>query len=191
MTYTIIICILAYIALLTVVHLLRSWIYDKIVSDYPEESLEQLYRECPSAKIPLIVENHTPTDKNGRFLFFKKRKLHIPGDQLVYVESEYNEEMHKFFTENAEWLELFQKRHGWDIVEYDEEDIKEGMLYPQDFVVFKHGFLWRSNYITLDEESSVFGNTHLYFELDPISDASIKDQMESMMRKIYAEIDWS
>lgn len=172
---------------------IKGLVYDPIAKGWitkEKQEKNKKAKKIDNREIPLIVENHTPTDKNGRFLFFKKRKLHIPGDQLVYVESEYNEEIHRFFTENAEWLELFQKRHGWDIVEYAEEDIKEGMLYPQDFVVFKHGFLWRSNYITLDEESSVFGKTHLYFELHPNSDASIKDQMESMMRKIYEEIDW-
>lgn len=170
----------------------RGLVYDSGSDEWKtkeEHELEIRRQKIKNREIPLVVANHTPTHKNDKFLFFEKRKLRIPYDQLVYVESEYSEEIHHFFADNAEWLETWQRWHGWDIAEYDVEDIKEGMFYPQDYSVFRHGFLWCSPTNSWDEESGVYGNIHYYYELNPTSDKSLKDQMESMMRKIYDVID--
>lgn len=154
-----------------------------------EEYEHRLYmRRMENREIPLPVENHVLTDKNDRFMFFRKRKLKIPHNQLVYVETDYNEEMHRFFDENAEWLEAWQRWHGWEIAYYDAEDIKEGMFYPQDYAVFKHGFLRNPGYSSGDRESKAFGDIHYYYEIDADSDVSIKDQMEDLTRKIYASM---
>ena len=142
-------------------------------------------------EIPLTVENHVTPNKNDKFFFYEKRKLKIPYDKLVYVETDYCEKLHHFFSDNAEWLETWQKWHGWDIAEYSYEDIKEGMLYPQDFAVFKHGFLWHSPMSSWDKESDLFGNIHYYYEIDPDSDTPIKEQMELLMRQIYDVVDWA
>lgn len=173
-------------------HKIKGMVFDTDSKEWITKEKQEkniLKKKIENREIPLIAENHVPTDKNDRFMFFEKRKLKIPYDQLVYVESEYNEEMRRFFAENTEWLETWQRWHGWDIAEYDAEDIKEGMLYPQDYSVFKHGFLWRSSFSSWDNESDIFGNIHYYYEIDTNSEIAIKDQMESVMRKIYASID--
>ena len=184
--------ILVYQGIMCINHKIRGMVYDPIRKEWitrDEHEKDKQKKSIENREIPINAENHKPTDKNDRFMFFEKRNLKMPYDQLVYVESEYNEEIHRFFTENAEWLEMWQRWHGWDIVEYDAEEIKEGMFYPDDYVVFKHGFLWRSHMSSWDKESGIFGNIHHYFELDITSEKTIKDQMECMMRKIYDVID--
>lgn len=170
----------------------KGMVYDPVLKDWiTKEKMEVNIRrsKIKAREIPLDTENHVPVDKNGDFFFFEKRQLKIPYDQLVYVETEYNEDIHAFFADNTEWLDTWQRWHGWDIAEYDAEDIKEGMFYPQDYAVFKHGFLWRSPLSSWDRESDVFGNQHHYFEIEPDSEISIKDQMDRMMRKIYGVLD--
>lgn len=152
---------------------------------------DKLKEKLKNREIPLTVENHVTPNKNDKFFFYEKRKLKIPYDKLVYVETDYCEKLHHFFSDNAEWLETWQKWHGWDIAEYSYKDIKEGMLYPQDFAVFKHGFLWHSPMSSWDKESDLFGNIHYYYEIDPDSDTPIKEQMELLMRQIYDVVDWA
>ena len=163
----------------------KAWITKK------ERENNILKEKQKNREIPLTVKNHVTPNKNDRFFFYEKRKLTIPYDKLVYVETDYCEKLHHFFSDNAEWLETWQKWHGWDIAEYSYEDIKEGMLYPQDFAVFKHGFLWHSPMSSWDKESDLFGNIHYYYEIDPDSDIPIKEQMELFMRQIYDVVDWA
>lgn len=170
----------------------RRKVYDQKYKEWitpKEKALRELREKWQNREVPLVIENHATPDKNDQFLFFEKRKLFIPCDQLVYVESEYSEKMHRFFDENAEWLDTWQKWHGWDIAEYSYEDIKEGMLYPQDFAIFKHGFLWCSPFSTSDKEADIFGTVHYYYEIDPDSETPIKEQMELFIRKVYEKID--
>ena len=169
---------------------LKGKVYDSASKEWITKE-EQLKEKQKNREIPLTVENHVTPNKNDRFFFFEKRKLSIPYDKLVYVETEYNEKLHNFFSDNAEWLETWQKWHGWDFAEYSYEDIKEGMFYPQDFAVFKHGFLWHSPMSSWDTESDLFGNIHYYYEIDPDSDTPIKQQMELFMRQIYDVVDWA
>lgn len=164
-------------------------VYDSTSKEWISKE-EQLKEKVENREISLKVENHVPPNKDDRFYFFEKRKLIIPYDKLVYVETVYNDKLHCFFEENEEWLDTWQKWHGWDIVSYNYEDIKEGMLYPEDFAVFKHGFLWHSPTSSCDKDSDIFGNIHYYFEIDPDSATPIKDQMELFMHKIYNNIDW-
>ena len=169
---------------------LKGKVYDSASKEWITKE-EQLKEKQKNREIPLTDENHVTPNKNDRFFFFEKRKLSIPYDKLVYVETEYNEKLHNFFSDNAEWLETWQKWHGWDFAEYSYEDIKEGMFYPQDFAVFKHGFLWHSPMSSWDTESDLFGNIHYYYEIDPDSDTPIKQQMELFMRQIYDVVDWA
>lgn len=167
-------------------------VYDNCLNEWVTKEKwekEQYTKRIEKCEIPLVVENHVTTNKNARFLFFEKRKLVVPCDKLVYVEKEYCEEMHRFFSKNAEWLEAWQRWHGWDIVNYPSDDIKEGMLYPQDFSVFKHGFLWHSSLSSWDKDSDVFGNIHYYYEIDTDSQVPIKEQMDNMMTKIYEKVE--
>lgn len=170
----------------------KGLVYDSVSKEWiTKEQMEAkiLRKKIEAREMPLDVEHHVTVDKNDKFLFFSKRKLIVPYYQLVYVEAEYDECIHAFFTENAGWLETWQRWHGFDIVEYDAEDIKEGMLYPQDYAVFKHGFLWRSPVSSWDKDSEVYGNIHHYFEIDTNSEMPIKEQMERMMSKIYDVIE--
>ena len=144
---------------------LKGKVYDSASKEWITKE-EQLKEKQKNREIPLTVENHVTPNKNDRFFFFEKRKLSIPYDKLVYVETEYNEKLHNFFSDNAEWLE-------------------------QDFAVFKHGFLWHSPMSSWDTESDLFGNIHYYYEIDPDSDTPIKQQMELFMRQIYDVVDWA
>jgi len=166
----------------------EAWKYIVRIIKGENDKLKEILK---NREIPLTVENHVTPNKNDKFFFYEKRKLKIPYDKLVYVETDYCEKLHHFFSDNAEWLETWQKWHGWDIAEYSYEDIKEGMLYPQDFAVFKHGFLWHSPMSSWDKESDLFGNIHYYYEIDPDSDTPIKEQMELLMRQIYDVVDWA
>lgn len=174
--------------------LLKGKVYDSASKEWitkKERENNILKEKQKNREIPLTVKNHVTPDKNDSFFFYEKRKLTIPYDKLVYVETDYCEELHHFFRDNTEWLETWQKWHGWDIAEYDYEDIKEGMLYPQDFAVFKYGFLWHSPMSSWDKESDLFANIHYYYEIDPDSDTPIKKQMELFMRQIYDVVDWA
>lgn len=176
------------------VKILKGKVYDSASKEWitkKERENNILKEKQKNREIPLTVKNHVTPNKNDRFFFYEKRKLTIPYDRLVYVETDYCEKLHRFFSDNAEWLETWQKWHGWDIAEYSYEDIKEGMLYPQDFAVFKHGFLWHSPMSSWDKESDLFGNIHYYYEIDPDSDIPIKEQMELFMRQIYDVVDWA
>ena len=176
-----------------VVRKVKGKVYDPKSQEWitkEEQDKKILKEKLTNREIPLKVENHIMPNKDDRFYFFEKRKLTIPYDKLAYVETTYNEKLHRFFEDNAEWLDSWQKWHGLDIASYSYEDIKEGMLYPQDFAVFKHGFLWHSPMSSWDKDSDIFGSIHYYFEINPDSDIPIKDQMELFMRKIYENIDW-
>lgn len=171
----------------------KGLVYDQLYDEWvtKEKYAARVYKKkIEDREEPLVVKYHVTTDKDDVFFFFGKRKLVIPYDQLVYVETEYNEKLHQFFTDNAEWLEAWQKWHGWEIAEYDYEDIKEGMFYPEDFAVFRHGFLWHSPMSSGDNASGLSGSIHYYYEIDPDSAVPIKEQMEQFMRKIYHVIDW-
>lgn len=172
-----------------VVRKVTGMVYDSKSQEWISKE-EMLKEKIKNREIALKVKSHVTPNKNDRFYFFEKRELVIPYDKIVYVETTYNVKIHRFFVENAEWLDTWQKWHGWDIASYNYEDIKEGMFYPEDFAVFKHGFLWHSPMSSWDKESDIFGNIHYYYEIDPDSSTSIKEQMELFMRKIYDSIDW-
>ena len=82
---------------------LKGKVYDSASKEWITKE-EQLKEKQKNREIPLTVENHVTPNKNDRFFFFEKRKLSIPYDKLVYVETEYNEKLHNFFSDNAEWL---------------------------------------------------------------------------------------
>lgn len=176
-----------------IVRKVRRMVYDETSKEWvtrAEYEKKIIRKRIENRELPLVMENHVSPDSTGCFLFFKKKKLTIPYDQLVYVETEYNEKLHCFFDENVEWLETWQRWFGWDIVEYDYEDIKEGMLYPVDFDVFKHGFLWHSPFSGIDQESGLNEETYYYYEINPDSEVSVEEQMEMMMSKVYKHIDF-
>ena len=147
-----------------------------------------MQKKYQNRELPLPPEGHTIEDNRGRIYFFEKRKLKIPYDVVAYVETEHCAEMHRFMDENKEWLDAWQQWHGWDIRHYDAEEIKEDMLYPQDFDTFRHGFLWNSGASSSDHATGVFGSIHYYFDIDTSSDSTIKEQMDQMMSRIYNEI---
>ncbi|GEM_PF-2351877 len=162
---------------------------DKVWTTKEEQAQKALKEKIENREIPLVAGNHVAPQKDGKFLFFEKRKLYLQTNQLVYVETEYNEKLHRFFDDNADWIERWQYWYGLNIVKADYEDIKEGMLYPQDFSVFKHGFLWHSIFLSDDKESGIWGSEHRYHEIDPDSEIPIKEQMERFPTKIYQAID--
>ena len=177
-----------------IIRKVKGEVYDSSSGEWTtKEKLElKLQKQkIENREIPLVSKKHVEPQRNERFYFFDKRKLIIPYDKLVYVETEYNETLHSFFKDNAEWLATWQKWHGWDIINVDYDDIKEGMFYPQDFHVFRHGFLWHSNFSSFDKESDLLGSIHYYYDIDLDSDIPIKEQMEQFMRKIYENVDWA
>lgn len=180
--------ILVYAAIQEVYPRLRGKIYDKSLHEWitKEEQQRRILREkYENRDLPIPPEGHSIEDDRWRFYFFEKRKLKIPYDQIVYVENEYNEKMHQFFEQNSDWLDTWQQWYGWDISHYDAEDIKEGMLYPQDYKLFRHGFLCNAGAHCVDSNADVSGTIHYYFDIDPDSDTPIKEQMSKMMSQIY------
>lgn len=178
-------CYIGIQKLLVCLHILNE--YDNRILTKKERKKMELKSKAESRQISLENYPHTTTDTRDRFLFYENRKLILPCDALVYIENEYNEELHKFFDENKEWIEHWSAWHGWDIIEVDYEDIKEGMVFPQDFKVFRHGFLWRSPCSSSEKEYDIFGNIHYYYDLNPSSEVPIKQQMKDMMQRIHSE----
>ncbi len=142
-------------------------------------------RRICNRELPLVTENHVVPKKDDPVIVFEKRKLVFPYNRLVYVETERCEKIRRFMEDDAEWLENWQQWYGYDIAEYDSELIKEGMFYPQDFAVFRHGFLCYSGRLNEDKESGLWGCMYQYYEIDPDSKIPIREQMERMIREIY------
>lgn len=150
-----------------------------------ELARKETNRRIKDRELPLVTKNHVAPKKDDPIIVFEKRKLVFPYSQLVYVETKRCEKIRRFMEDDAEWLDNWQQWYGYDIAEYDAEDIKEGMLYPQDFALFRHGFLCYSGRLNEDKESGIWGCVYRYYEIDPESKIPIREQMERMIREIY------
>ena len=139
-----------------------------------------------------IIVGHKENGSNiFRYVYGKTKKETAEKLRRMITEFDGVELNDNSYMTLSEWLETWQKWHGWDIIDVDYEDLKEGMFYPQDFHVFRHGFLWHSNFSSFDKESDLLGSIHYYYDIDPDSDIPIKEQMEQFMRKIYENVDWA
>lgn len=87
---------------------------------------------------------HVTPDKNGICYIQPSSVLRLPFDKVVYVESEPDETIDKFFSENKEWIAKWRDWYGLEIVQISKEEIRSSLLYPQDFQALHHGFLLRT-----------------------------------------------
>lgn len=167
---------------------MNGLVRDKSTGDWitkEQQARKERNKRIANRELPLTIDNHVTPNKDKVFFFFEKRKLVFPYSQLVYVETVRCEKIRRFMEEDAEWLDTWTRWYGFEIVEYAAEDIKEGMFYPQDFAMFRHGFLCNSGRLNEDKESGISGCVYRYYEIEPDSKNSIREQMESMIREIY------
>lgn len=128
--------------------------------------------------------------KRGSFLFKGDRALKVPYDKIAYVETEPDARIRKFFEKNKEWLRQWQEWYGIDIIFVDSNQIREGMVYPQDFYVFRHGFIWQmpisaGDGINDDER----GDVAHYFELNTKDAQPLRKQMENFAAIVYRSVE--
>lgn len=169
---------------------MKGYVRDKDTNRWiskTELARKETNRRIRNRELPLVTENHVARKNTDPVFVFEQRKLVFPYSQLVYVETKRCEKIRRFMEDDAEWLDNWQQWYGYDIAEYDAEDIKEGMFYPQDFAVFRHGFLCYSGRLMEDKESGLWGCVYRYYEIDPDSKIPIREQMERMIREIYKE----
>ena len=151
------------------------------------EILKWVYRcfrkRCPSKPI-----EHITPEANGRFLFRRDGNEEIRQDVFVYVETEYDETIRRFFENEKEWITDLQQWYGIDIIKEDGEEIKKRMVYPQDFTVLRHGFLWNTRSVRFRDDVVENAVACLYFDINPESEVSIKEQIRMAMGRVYKEI---
>lgn len=118
--------------------------------------------------------------------FHSERKLHLGSTTIAYVENRYCERMHQFFEQQIEWLKEFEQWHGVHIVFVNNEELKEGMFFPQDLDnCMNHGFLWHQHANSTEPEYDFSCDCHYYVDINPLSDDEIKQQMHVFMSKVH------
>lgn len=129
---------------------------------------------------------HATPARTGRFLFRKDRDLKVPRDKIAYVAACPDDRIDRFLRDNAPWLRQWQEWNGIDIIHADAGLLREGMVFPQDFPVFRHGFVWQLDASAGDgiNEGTV-GNLAFYFDLDPEAPSAMKAQMDRMADAIH------
>lgn len=151
------------------------------------EILKWIYRcfrkRCPSKPI-----EHITPEANDRFLFRKTNDSDERQDIFIYVETEYDETIHRFFEDEKEWITDLQQWYGIDIIKEDGEEIKKKMVYPQDFTVFRHGFLWSTRMVACRDDVVENAVDYLYFDINPESEASMKEQIRMAMGRVYDKL---
>lgn len=125
------------------------------------------------------------------FPFHRKKKLNLDFLEIAYVENNRCERMHRFFEEQAEWIKDFEHWHGFRIVFISNDDIKKGLLFPQDFDDYmNHGFLWNEHISSGDPEYGFDCQNHIFVDIELTSDEDIKKQMQLFMSKVYGSFQW-
>lgn len=149
-----------------------------------------LYEHIFKKKVQKItastVKPHvTPKPTDGRFLFKEDRELKIPVNKVAYIETVHDKAIQRFLEEEKAWLQYWQEWYGIEIISVDNDSIRQGMVFPQDFTVFKHGFLWQSNINSGDGiNNGMRGDVGRYYELDP-KGKPLKEQMKDIANLIY------
>lgn len=138
------------------------------------------------SNLPHSRKNYNQWFNLNLYPFYCERKLILGRTTIAYVENKYCERMHKFFEEQSEWLREFEQWHGVHIIFVDNEELKEGMFFPQDLDnCMNHGFLWNQDVISSDPEYGFSCINHHYIEIDPSADEDIKKQMHILMSKVH------
>lgn len=138
------------------------------------------------SNLPHSRKSYNQQHNKYLYPFHSERKLILRRTTIAYVENRYCERMHKFFEENTEWIKDFEQWHGVHIVFVDNEELKEGMFFPQDLDnCMNHGFLWHQYASTAEPEYGFSCDNHYYVDITPTSDEDIKTQMHIFMSKVY------
>lgn len=138
------------------------------------------------SNLPHNRKNYNLLHKKHLYPFHSERKLHLGSTTIAYVENRYSERMHQFFTEQVEWIADFEQWHGVHIVFVNNEELKEGMFFPQDLAnCMNHGFLWHQDARTTEPEYDFSCDCHYYVDINSLSDDEIKQQMHVFMSKVH------
>lgn len=132
-----------------------------------KELIEKRRKELETPK-PKV---HVIPSKDGRFELNTSNAHSLPFDKIVYVEVEHDDTIEKFFKEENAWIAKWQEWYGLEIVNLDHQLIHESLRYPQDFHVLRHGFLVNLPYTN---------GYRRYFEIDPDSEKTLKQQMNDI-----------
>lgn len=96
---------------------------------------------------------------------------------FVYVETEYNEPIHRFFNEQKDEVEKWENKYGCKVLFVDQDDFFKNMCFPQERCLLKHGLLYNGGVSTCDREYSVHIHPWSYIELDPNNVIPIQGQL--------------
>lgn len=96
---------------------------------------------------------------------------------FVYVETEYNEPIHRFFNEQKDEVEKWENKYGCKVLFVDQDDFFKNMCFPQERCFLKHGLLYNGGVSTCDREYSVHIHPWSYIELDPNNVIPIQGQL--------------
>lgn len=138
------------------------------------------------SNLPHNHKNYNLLHKKHLYPFHSERKLHLGSTTIAYVENRYSERMHQFFEQQIEWIKEFEQWHGVHIVFVNNEELKEGMFFPQDLDnCMNHGFLWHKHVSSTEPEYNFSCDSHYYVDINPLSNDEIKQQMHVFMSKVH------
>ncbi|MCQ2212057.1 MAG: hypothetical protein MJZ36_00280 [Bacteroidaceae bacterium] len=140
---------------------------------------EILIERIESGEVCMADLPHTRIEGDNVFAFhyedYKGEKYKIGS--LVYVETEYNEPIHRFFKEQKEEVDKWERKYGYKILFLDQDDFFKNMCFPQERSMLKHGLLYNGGVSTGDREYSVNIRPWGYVELDPNNAIPIQGQL--------------
>lgn len=150
----------------------------KVQKKEPTEK-EILKARIESGEVCMADLPHTRIEGDNVFAFhfedFRGEKY--KRGSFVYVETEYNEPIHRFFNEQKEEVDKWEKKYGCRILFLNQDEFFKNMCYPQERSMLKHGLLYNGGLSTGDMEYSVHIHPWSYIELDPDNAIPIQGQL--------------
>lgn len=159
-------------------------IIDSIKSERKAREEEPSEKEILKARIErgevcMADLPHTRIDGDNVFVFhfedYNGEKY--SRGSFVYVETEYNEPIHRFFNEQKDEVEKWENKYGCRVLFVDQDDFFKNMCFPQERCLLKHGLLYNGGVSTCDREYSVHIHPWSYIELDPNNVIPIQGQL--------------
>lgn len=150
------------------------------IVDWVEKIKNKRSREQSSSEKKEEKPHEVPSpDEN--FLFKDIDK--IKGQQrynLCYVNNTPDEDIRRFLHDKTDFLEQMTEKYGVGFSSADIAEIVSSLIYPEDIVAFKHGFLYYTHGTNGTNRYFVS-----YFELNPLSAMSMEQQIDDIMHKVY------
>lgn len=160
-------------------------IMDSLKAKRKEERKEELTEKeilkarIESGEVCMADLPHTRIEGDNVFAFHfedycgEKYKV----GSFVYVETEYNEPIHRFFEEQKEEIDKWERKYGCKILFLNQDDFFKNMCFPQERSMLKHGLLYNGGVSTSDREYSVDIHPWAYVELDPNNAIPLQGQL--------------